>query len=104
MSKRLELKGIIPSPPVVYTDATCRTVDYDAYAEHLHFLASHDISALCVGGHAGETECLTMEERLGVIRVAREVTKGSHSGHGRRRRGFNMGGRRTDPDSERRRR
>jgi len=76
MSKRLELKGIIPSPPVVYTDATCRTVDYDACAEHLRFLASHDISALCVGGHAGETECLTMEERLGVIRVAREVTKG----------------------------
>ncbi len=76
MSQRLELKGIIPSPPVVYTDATCRSVDYDATREHLRFLMSHDISGLCVGGHAGETECLTMDERLGVIRVAREVTGG----------------------------
>ena len=55
MSQRLELKGIIPSPPVVYTDATCRSVDYDATREHLRFLMSHDISGLCVGGHAGET-------------------------------------------------
>jgi 4-hydroxy-tetrahydrodipicolinate synthase len=73
---RLSLSGIIPSPPVVYTDATCRTVDYAAVRTHYEFLLRHDITALCVGGHAGETECLTMEERLGVIRVAQDLVKG----------------------------
>lgn len=72
----LHLSGIIPSPPVVYRDATCREVDLDAYREHLRFLLTHSISALCIGGHAGETECLTMEERLRVLRVAVEEAGG----------------------------
>lgn len=70
------LEGIIPSPPVIYTDDTCRLVDYDAVRDHFRFLLRHDIGALCVGGHAGETECLTMDERLAVIRIAREEAKG----------------------------
>lgn len=72
----LKLQGVIPSPPVVYTDETCRIVDYDAYRDHLRYLLSFDIGALCIGGHAGETECLTMDERLGLIAVAVEETKG----------------------------
>lgn len=72
----MDLSGIIPSPPVVYTDATCETVDYKATGEHLAFLMQHDISALCVGGHAGETECLRMEERLRIIDVARAEANG----------------------------
>ena len=70
------LAGIYPSPPVVYTDDTCRTVDFEAYRDHIRWLCSHDIAGLCVGGHAGETECLTMDERLGVISVALEEAKG----------------------------
>jgi 4-hydroxy-tetrahydrodipicolinate synthase len=68
--------GIIPSPPIVYTDETCEVVDFDGYRQHLRFLLDHDISALCVGGHAGETECLRMDERLGVINVALDESRG----------------------------
>src|SRR5262245_50723371 len=76
MSALSGIEGVIPAAPVVYTDATCRTIDYDVYRQHLQFLLSHDIAALCVGGHAGETECLTMEERLAVIRIAKEEADG----------------------------
>jgi 4-hydroxy-tetrahydrodipicolinate synthase len=76
MSKYPVLEGIIPSPPVIYTDDTCRQVDYEAYRDHIRFLLAHPIDALCVGGHAGETECLTLDERLNVVRVAREEAKG----------------------------
>ncbi len=69
--------GIIPSPPIVYTDATCRTVDEEAYRAHLRYLLDHGVHGLCVGGHAGETECLTMDERLRVIDIAREESRGS---------------------------
>lgn len=68
--------GIIPSPPIVYTDATCRTIDEDAYRAHLRYLLSYPITGLCVGGHAGETECLTMDERLRVVRIAQEEAAG----------------------------
>lgn len=70
------LQGLVPSPPIVYTDASCRVLDEDAYREHLRFLLQHDIGGLCVGGHAGETECLTMQERLTVVRIAREEAQG----------------------------
>lgn len=70
------MRGIVPAAPVVYTDASCRTIDEDAYRAHLRFLLQHDIGGLCVGGHAGETECLTMQERLTVIRIAREEAAG----------------------------
>jgi 4-hydroxy-tetrahydrodipicolinate synthase len=76
MARLTVLEGIIPSPAVVFTDASCETVDYDAYREHMQFLLRHDISALCIGGHAGETECLTMEERLKVLSIAQEEAKG----------------------------
>jgi 4-hydroxy-tetrahydrodipicolinate synthase len=76
MSSLKSFAGIIPSPPIVYTDHHCTTVDFDAYREHLDFLLRHDVSALCVGGHAGETECLRDKERQGVIKVALEATKG----------------------------
>jgi 4-hydroxy-tetrahydrodipicolinate synthase len=73
---RLQLSGVIPSPPVIYTDDTCREVDYEGYRRHLRHLLAHDITALCIGGHAGETECLTMDERLRVIDIAIEESKG----------------------------
>ena len=70
-------EGIFPSVCVIYTDKSCRQIDYDAYREHLRKnILSRDIGALVVGGHAGETECLSMEERLKVIKIAQEETKG----------------------------
>jgi 4-hydroxy-tetrahydrodipicolinate synthase len=68
--------GIIPSPPIVYTDATCRTIDEDAYRAHLRYLLGYPITGLCVGGHAGETECLTMDERLRVVQIAQQEAAG----------------------------
>lgn len=70
------IRGIVPAAPIVYTDASCRTIDEDAYRAHIRFLLQHEIGGLCVGGHAGETECLTMQERLTVIRIAREEAAG----------------------------
>lgn len=72
----VRLSGIIPSPPVVYRDASCREVDLEAYRAHLRFLLEYPIGALCIGGHAGETECLTTDERLRVLRVAVEEAGG----------------------------
>lgn len=69
-------QGIIPAAPVVFTDATCKTIDEDAYRAHLRFLLSYDIGALCVGGHAGETECLSMPERVRTVQIALEESKG----------------------------
>jgi 4-hydroxy-tetrahydrodipicolinate synthase len=71
-----EIGGVYPSPPVIYTDETCREVDYEAYRDHIRYLLAHDIAGLVVGGHAGETECLTLAERLKVIDVAREEARG----------------------------
>ncbi len=76
MKSLVNIEGIIPATPVVYTDASCKTIDYDDVREHFQFLLQHDISALCVGGHAGETECLTMDERLKIIAIARDEAKG----------------------------
>ena len=70
-------EGIFPSVCVVFTDKSCREIDYDAYREHLRKnILSADIGALVVGGHAGETECMTMDERLKVIKIAQEEAKG----------------------------
>ncbi len=76
MLKLTVLEGVVPAAPVIYTDAGCTTLDYEAYRDHLRFLLSHEIAALCVGGHAGETECLTMDERLKVIEIAIDESKG----------------------------
>ena len=76
MKSLFGIEGIIPATPVIYTDASCKTIDFDAVREHFRFLLDHDISALCVGGHAGETECLTMDERLKIIHIALDETKG----------------------------
>ena len=73
---RIGLSGIIPSPPVIYTDASCREINYDAYRDHLRHLLSFEIGGLCIGGHAGETECLTMDERLKVIDIAVDEARG----------------------------
>ena len=76
MAKLKKLEGIIPSACVVFTDETCRTIDEDATRQHYRYLLGYGIGALVVGGHAGENECLTHEERRTVLRIAQEETKG----------------------------
>lgn len=69
-------EGIFPSVCVIYKDKSCRELDEDAYRVLLRDQLQAGVGALVVGGHAGETECLSMEERLRVIRIAREEAKG----------------------------
>jgi 4-hydroxy-tetrahydrodipicolinate synthase len=76
MATKLKIEGIYPSVCVSYTDETCAEIDYDAYREHIRFMLQHPIGGLVVGGHAGETECLTMEERLAVLKIAIEESDG----------------------------
>jgi 4-hydroxy-tetrahydrodipicolinate synthase len=74
--KNPKWEGILPAVCVVYKDKSCREIDEDAYREFLRDLLKVDIGALVVGGHAGETECLTMDERLRVIKIAQDEAKG----------------------------
>lgn len=76
MAKLRKIEGIVPSVFVVYTDETCRTIDEDVYREHLRYLLKHDIGALVCGGHAGETESLTSQEKIRLLKIAQEETKG----------------------------
>ncbi len=76
MEKTFKVEGVLPSVCVVYKDKSCREIDEEAYRRLLKDLLRTDISALVVGGHAGEAECLRMEERLRVIQIAREEAKG----------------------------
>jgi 4-hydroxy-tetrahydrodipicolinate synthase len=76
MTSRPTAEGIIPAAAVVFTDPSCETVDYDATREHYRWLLGHDISCLCIGGHAGEVEALTMDERLKLLKIAREEAGG----------------------------
>jgi len=76
MGKNFKVEGVLPSVCVVYKDKSCRELDEEAYRELLRYLLQTDISALVVGGHAGEAECLSMEERLRVIKIAKEEAKG----------------------------
>jgi 4-hydroxy-tetrahydrodipicolinate synthase len=70
MLKRMD--GICPAVFVIYTDATCRTIDEQAYRAHIRFLAEHDLGSLVIGGHAGEIPALTLEEQVQLIGWARE--------------------------------
>ena len=75
MAKNWKIEGILPAVCVVYKDKSCRELDEEAYRTLLRDMLPN-INAFVVGGHAGETECLTMEERLRVIKIAQEEGKG----------------------------
>ncbi|TYB70158.1 dihydrodipicolinate synthase family protein [Nonomuraea sp. PA05] len=49
------------------------TVDYDAYAEHVRFLADGGCDGVCPNGSLGEYQTLTDEERARVVRTAVEA-------------------------------
>ena len=80
MASLKKIEGILPSVCIIYTDETCKTINEDEYTKHLRFLLKHDIGALVCGGHAGETECLTLPERKRLIEIAREGADGNRKG------------------------
>jgi dihydrodipicolinate synthase/N-acetylneuraminate lyase len=49
------------------------SVDYDAYAEHVRFLADNGCQGVCPSGSLGEYQTLTDEERARVVRTAVEA-------------------------------
>ncbi|MFC1867285.1 dihydrodipicolinate synthase family protein [Thermodesulfobacteriota bacterium] len=76
MAKRLEFEGVLPSACVVWKDKSCKELDEDAYRSLLRYMLKSNINALVVGGHAGEAECLSMDERLRVLKIAKEEAGG----------------------------
>jgi 4-hydroxy-tetrahydrodipicolinate synthase len=76
MARTWKIEGLLPAGCVVYKDKRCKELDEEAYRTLLRDILQTEINAFVVGGHAGETECLTMEERLKVIRWAKEEGKG----------------------------
>ena len=48
-------------------------VDYDAYAEHVQWLAANGTDGVCPSGSLGEYQTLTAEERARVVEVAVEA-------------------------------
>jgi len=76
MGTGFKVEGVIPSVCVVWKDKRCKEFDEEAYRNLLRDMLKSRITALVVGGHAGETECLTMDERLRVIEMAKEEAKG----------------------------
>lgn len=76
MAKNFKADGVLPSVCVVWKDKSCREIDEEAYRELLRSILQSDVSAIVVGGHAGETECLSMKERLEVLNIAQEEAKG----------------------------
>lgn len=49
------------------------SVDYDAYAEHVAYLAAHGADGVAPNGSLGEYQTLTVEERRTVVEVAVEA-------------------------------
>jgi len=50
-----------------------RTIDFDAYAEHVAFLAAGGCDGICPNGSLGEYQTLTDDERARVVRTAVEA-------------------------------
>jgi len=70
------ISGICPAVFTLYTDETCRTIDYEAQRAHYRKLLQHELGALVIGCHAGEIGSLTAEERAALIAIAKEEAKG----------------------------
>jgi 4-hydroxy-tetrahydrodipicolinate synthase len=75
-AKLTTISGICPAVFTLYTDETCRTIDYAAQRLHYRKLLQHPVSALVLGCHAGEIGSLTAEERAELIAIAKDEAKG----------------------------
>ena len=67
------LDGICPAVFTIWTDETCRELDEDAYKDHLRFLTRYPLGALVVGGHASEIPAQSDEEKVRIIRIAKDI-------------------------------
>ena len=70
------ISGICPAVFTLYTDVTCRQIDYAAQRLHYRKLLGHELGALVIGCHAGEICALTAEERATKIGIAKEEAQG----------------------------
>ncbi len=61
-------RGVIVATALPFTDDL--SVDYDAYAEHVAWLASQGADGVAPNGSLGEYQTLTAEERAKVVEVA----------------------------------
>ncbi|MEU6171895.1 dihydrodipicolinate synthase family protein [Streptantibioticus parmotrematis] len=61
-------RGVYVATPLPLRDDL--TVDEDAYAEHVRFLADRGCSGVCPNGSLGEYQTLTADERARTVRVA----------------------------------
>lgn len=66
--------GVNVYPITVFTEDM--KVDYDAMRSLFRFLVKAGVAGIGVNGHTGEGECLTREERIKVIQIAREEIQG----------------------------
>ncbi|MGW3565852.1 dihydrodipicolinate synthase family protein [Streptomyces sp. NPDC000941] len=55
------------------------SVDYDAYAEHVRFLAAGGCDGVCPNGSLGEYQTLSDEERARMVRTAVEASPEGHT-------------------------
>ncbi|MDT0548396.1 MULTISPECIES: dihydrodipicolinate synthase family protein [Streptomyces] len=55
------------------------SVDYDAYAEHVRFLAEGGCDGVCPNGSLGEYQTLSDEERARMVRTAVEASPEGHT-------------------------
>jgi 4-hydroxy-tetrahydrodipicolinate synthase len=68
MTDRKPWHGVIVAAALPFRDDL--TVDYDAYAEHVRWLADNGVDGVAPNGSLGEYQTLTAEERARVVEVA----------------------------------
>jgi 4-hydroxy-tetrahydrodipicolinate synthase len=74
MSEPRNWDGIYPAACVIYKDKSCREIDENAYREHVSgLLSQRGIAGLFV---SSAHEALSMEEKVRVLKIAKEEAKG----------------------------
>ncbi|MFC3996787.1 dihydrodipicolinate synthase family protein [Nocardiopsis sediminis] len=68
LSSRTPWRGLYTATALPFNDDL--SVDYDAYAEHVRWLADNGTDGVCPSGSLGEYQTLTAEERARVVEVA----------------------------------
>jgi 4-hydroxy-tetrahydrodipicolinate synthase len=68
MTDRKPWRGVIVAAALPFRDDL--SVDYDAYAEHVRWLADNGVDGVAPNGSLGEYQTLTAEERARVVEVA----------------------------------
>jgi 4-hydroxy-tetrahydrodipicolinate synthase len=64
-------RGLYTATALPFTDDL--SVDYDAYALHVQWLAANGTDGVCPSGSLGEYQTLAPEERARVVEVAVEA-------------------------------